>query len=608
MIRGYSTLKPFRFWCQKVLPLVYDDSLSYYELLNKVVNYLNNTREDLQYFITNWSTPEVVTDYNDFLNTDKIYLYMGDQAGYNPKHWYFYNPNTHRWQDGGEYALANINDDLIYVTPQMYGAVADGFTDDSYAIASAIEDGRILVFPKGDYYVESVVSLRSNLDVLGIDATLKFGEIEDNWLIDGNNLSNINVTGLKFDFGEQTTLKHAMTLIGCSHLNFSDCEFTNGYGYAIRLNNSSDVLFDNCYFHNITGASGNPGGGIYGQDMINIEVKNCYASHIGDHFVYALGQNDSHYINVHDNTCEYCGENNLTSGAAIVAYGRIYNSSINNNKISHSKTGIQVSNYGGVSGTPHEIVMESNALYSITENGISVIGLSDARCENISISGLTAKSIGQDAILVRYTDRSTIVACAFDNITRYGINLDYANENIISACTIHNIGDTGIILGSSGSCDKNIVIGVTGNNSNGAGTGIYFRTGDSNKLCACTITGFLYNISNRTTNSIIINKTPSDGSWAKYCERQLLTGTTINYTAIQDAYVTLVHTPTDLTLTPFIKVRDDTISEDIAMSYGVAGNSGLLSVSFPLKTGHTYTFTQQNTSHSLAFYLSSLMG
>ena len=32
----------FKFWCQKVLPLVYDDSLSYYEILCKVVNYINN--------------------------------------------------------------------------------------------------------------------------------------------------------------------------------------------------------------------------------------------------------------------------------------------------------------------------------------------------------------------------------------------------------------------------------------------------------------------------------------------------------------------------------------------------------------------------------------
>lgn len=40
--------RPFRFWCQKVLPLVYDDSLSYYELLCKVVEYLNNTMSDVR--------------------------------------------------------------------------------------------------------------------------------------------------------------------------------------------------------------------------------------------------------------------------------------------------------------------------------------------------------------------------------------------------------------------------------------------------------------------------------------------------------------------------------------------------------------------------------
>lgn len=34
-----------RFWCQKVLPLVYDDSLSYMELLCKVVSKLNEVIE-----------------------------------------------------------------------------------------------------------------------------------------------------------------------------------------------------------------------------------------------------------------------------------------------------------------------------------------------------------------------------------------------------------------------------------------------------------------------------------------------------------------------------------------------------------------------------------
>lgn len=38
-------LRHFRFWCQSVLPLVYDDSLSYYEVLCKVVEYINNLIE-----------------------------------------------------------------------------------------------------------------------------------------------------------------------------------------------------------------------------------------------------------------------------------------------------------------------------------------------------------------------------------------------------------------------------------------------------------------------------------------------------------------------------------------------------------------------------------
>lgn len=41
-------VKPFRFWSQKVLPLVYDDSLSYYEVLCKLKDKMN----ELIYFVT----------------------------------------------------------------------------------------------------------------------------------------------------------------------------------------------------------------------------------------------------------------------------------------------------------------------------------------------------------------------------------------------------------------------------------------------------------------------------------------------------------------------------------------------------------------------------
>lgn len=40
-----NELKQFRFWCQSVLPIVYDGSLSYYEVLCKCADYINKLIE-----------------------------------------------------------------------------------------------------------------------------------------------------------------------------------------------------------------------------------------------------------------------------------------------------------------------------------------------------------------------------------------------------------------------------------------------------------------------------------------------------------------------------------------------------------------------------------
>lgn len=59
MIAPMGEIGAFRFWCQKVLPAVYDDSLSYYELLAKVIEKLNEvidaysgSGEIIQYLLT----------------------------------------------------------------------------------------------------------------------------------------------------------------------------------------------------------------------------------------------------------------------------------------------------------------------------------------------------------------------------------------------------------------------------------------------------------------------------------------------------------------------------------------------------------------------------
>lgn len=91
-----NDLKYFRFWCYKVLPLTYDNSLSYYEVLCKVVAYINdliaqdkifgeeleNLRADLtvvQEWIANFDTKNIEELVSHFVAT-MIFVEINDDG------------------------------------------------------------------------------------------------------------------------------------------------------------------------------------------------------------------------------------------------------------------------------------------------------------------------------------------------------------------------------------------------------------------------------------------------------------------------------------------------------------------------------------------------
>lgn len=102
------TLRHFKFWCYKVLPLVYDNSLSYYEVLCKVVTYINNLiDQDKTFGETLDSLQSALNEVQDWIDkfdtsyleeliakylAKMIYVYISD-AGY----FIYYIPET--WED-----------------------------------------------------------------------------------------------------------------------------------------------------------------------------------------------------------------------------------------------------------------------------------------------------------------------------------------------------------------------------------------------------------------------------------------------------------------------------------------------------------------------------
>lgn len=102
----YKDLRSFNVWCQKVLPLVYDDSLSYYEVLCKVVDYINDLIENdksinkelgdlkeelkvVQKWIDNFDTTYIEKVVKEFLAT-MIFVEITDSGRfvyYIPENW-----------------------------------------------------------------------------------------------------------------------------------------------------------------------------------------------------------------------------------------------------------------------------------------------------------------------------------------------------------------------------------------------------------------------------------------------------------------------------------------------------------------------------------------
>lgn len=119
LLGTYNAVKPLRYWVQSILPLTFDDSLSYMELLNKVVAKLNEIIETVnESEATAGSTalhlwlgyPSINRrDTRVVLNPDALYLNASKSELFCPIDW---NGECYETYEDALEALERICDEL----------------------------------------------------------------------------------------------------------------------------------------------------------------------------------------------------------------------------------------------------------------------------------------------------------------------------------------------------------------------------------------------------------------------------------------------------------------------------------------------------------------
>lgn len=203
----------FKFWCQKVLPLVYDDSLSYYEVLCKVSSKLNEVINSQNGLVQN--LPEAIKNViNDMINSGELQNIIIDNLLKNSIRCYdsvsdmlkdtntaennilfckgYYEP-----LDGGEsFFLTSSNltkkphlsaNNLNYywlvygtVSVKQFGAKGDKLSDDTQAFQNALDTGYNVLVPMmyGQHY------MINNTLTVSHDRCVVYGDLPTHYFMD----------------------------------------------------------------------------------------------------------------------------------------------------------------------------------------------------------------------------------------------------------------------------------------------------------------------------------------------------------------------------------------------------------------------------------------
>lgn len=390
--------------------------------------------------------------------------------------------STNYFPSNAGYALTVLGE----VTAKKCGAKGDGTSDDFSVLQAMFNMYNEIHLQGYTYLVGDTIVGKSSLKLIGNHSTFKRKDDIGKPVLSLLNLTNVTIENVDFIGGTQSSTSYLISSQGCTNITIRGCNFSNSYGYCVRFNNHNNGRIEDCKFSNVTGASGNPGGGVYAQGGNDLLFENLLGTGLMDHLVYIDGATKAQDIIVHGCICrDGLIDQSITAAAGVVAYGEVYNLSITNCAFYNIRTGISVAprNDNAVKG----LAISNCTFRDIDEDGIFIQGIRSMSM-SASINNCTLVRCGQDGIGIRDTGGDiTIAGVVINNTTRYGIELSNTAHIVITGCTFTSNTQAAIIVGNTAPASSTCIVGCMLSTGNGCDYGIYIRTGSSLVLSSSNI-------------------------------------------------------------------------------------------------------------------------
>ena len=224
MIGSFTEVKPLYYWVQHILPLVYDDSLSYMELLGKVTKILNELVEN-----NNLLPDYIMQLIKEYISSGEIEKVLSE-------------------------VLANYMLNVKFPPKGLTPAVGDGSADDTEAIQGCIDyayqnGGMAVYFPSGAYLTQPL-TLNEKVTLFGQDRyttriVMKGGATKP--LFTGT-VDEMSLTGLGFDGNMDIQVNNVnLFTITVNSAIITNCLFTDGYD-LLNITVNNELQLDNILF------------------------------------------------------------------------------------------------------------------------------------------------------------------------------------------------------------------------------------------------------------------------------------------------------------------------------------------------------------------------